>query len=287
MLKRTVTGAIYVATIVVFFLLRNHVDYRLFDVLTFLFCAVGTFEVARAVKAYLFKGIFALSVFYGAAFVPVFCIFEFFIPFNGVYACLIAFAAAIIGVFIAAAFSRRNGDGGSARLAFNFLPFFYPAPLLLNILCANGLQNGFICLLLIFVVSPCADTFAYLVGMTYNKIRKGKAKKMCPVLSPKKTWAGAIGGVIGGAVGAIVVYLLADKTGFAGAAVNPFIVFLIIGIIASVLTEIGDLFESFIKRKVGLKDMGKILPGHGGVMDRIDGMVFAAVFIYAAFAFLL
>ena len=56
--------------------------------------------------------------------------------------------------------------------------------------------------------------------------------------------------------------------------------FFIIGIFGSVLTEIGDLFESYIKRKVGIKDMGRIMPGHGGVMDRIDGMSFAAVFIY-------
>ena len=143
-------------------------------------------------------------------------------------------------------------------------------------------------MLLIFVISPCADTFAYLVGMIYNKIRKGKAKKMCPRLSPKKTWAGAIGGVVGGIVGAVVVYFIVDKSAIAETAkMSPVIAFILAGIFGSVLTEIGDLFESYIKRKVGIKDMGKILPGHGGVMDRIDGMNFAAVFIFLIFLLLL
>ena len=71
------------------------------------------------------------------------------------------------------------------------------------------------------------------------------------------------------------------------AKISPLLTFIIIGAVASVLTEIGDLFESYIKRKVGLKDMGKIMPGHGGIMDRIDGMSFAAVFVFATFALLL
>ena len=66
----------------------------------------------------------------------------------------------------------------------------------------------------------------------------------------------------------------------------PLLIFAICGLIGSVLTEIGDLFESGIKRKVGIKDMGKIMPGHGGVMDRIDGMSFCAVFITIIFLFI-
>lgn len=280
MLKRTLTGVIYVAVIVGFFFLRNYVDSRLFDILTFIFCAVGTFEVARAVKSRLYNGNFALSGVFGAAYVPLFFVFEYFTVFRGAYACLIFTAAAVL---YQAALSLVKKAGFSG-FKVNVLPFLYPSILLLTVLLANGLLHGFICLLLIFVISPCSDTFAYLVGMLYNKIRKGKAKKMCPRLSPKKTWAGAIGGVIGGVIGAIVIYLLADKTELiATAKINVLIAFIIIGVISSVLTEIGDLFESFIKRKVGIKDMGNILPGHGGVMDRIDGMSFAAVFIYFMF----
>ena len=288
MLKRTVTGAIYVAIIVGFFFLRD-VDYRLFDILTFFFCAIGTFEVARAVKQYLYKGNFTLSVIFGCVFVPIFFVFENYTPFRGVYACLILSAAAVLlqAIFTAV---KKNDLGRQAFHAFcvNVLPFIYPSLLLLILLLANAYKYGFVCLLLIFVISPCADTFAYLVGMTYNKIRKGKAKKMCPNLSPKKTWAGAIGGILGGIIGAIAVYFAVDKTDISTTAkISPVIIFIIAGALASVFTEIGDLFESYIKRKVGLKDMGKIMPGHGGIMDRIDGMTFAAVIVYCLFVLLL
>lgn len=289
MLKRTITGAIYVAIIVGIFCLREYVDYRLFNILIFAFLALGTFEVARAVKGCLYKGNFALAVIFGALLPAVFCAFEYLTAFCGAFACLILSGACIAYQAILAAVKGKTAGETEFKNAFfafcvNALPFFYPALLLLTVLCANELDSGFICLLLIFVIPPCADTFAYLVGMTYNKIRKGNAKKMCPRLSPKKTWAGAIGGVIGGVVGTIIVYFTVDKTVLSGAGINLFAVFMIVGIIASVLTEIGDLFESYIKRKVGLKDMGKILPGHGGIMDRIDGTVFAAAFIYLIFA---
>lgn len=283
MLKRTITGSIYVAIIVGFFLLRDHADYRLFNVLILAFCALGTFEVARAIKPHLYKGNFALAVIFGCVFVPIFCIFEYLTPLKGAYACLLLCECLLLYQAIVVLVKRET----FIKLCVNALPFIYPALLLLTMLCANENKSGFIILLLVFVISPCADTFAYLVGMTYNKIRKGKAKKMCPRLSPKKTWAGAIGGVIGGIVGALVVYFAVDTSALSSTIISPVIVFIIIGAVASVMTEIGDLFESYVKRKVGIKDMGKIMPGHGGIMDRIDGMSFAAVFVYAIFVLLI
>ena len=121
-----------------------------------------------------------------------------------------------------------------------------------------------------------SDVFAYLVGS------KGGGKKLCPKLSPKKTWSGAIGGTIGGVVSSIVLYFIFKPT------VNffsPILLFILIGLIASILNIFGDLFESFIKRKVGIKDMGKIMPGHGGVLDRIDGTMFVMAFMFIVFSF--
>ena len=164
MLKRTITGAIYVAIIVGFFFLRD-VDYRLFDILTFFFCALGTFEVARAVKEYLYKGNFTLACVFGVIFVPVFCVFENYTAFCGAYACLILSAAAVFLQVIYAAVKAKEGNGRVLRaFGVNALPFLYPPLLLLFLLLANATVHGFICLLLIFVISPCADTFAYLVG---------------------------------------------------------------------------------------------------------------------------
>ena len=160
----------------------------------------------------------------------------------------------------------------------SLLPFIYPALFLLTMLLANDmLDYGFIALLLAFVISPLSDTFAYLVGSSVG------GSKLCPKLSPKKTWSGAIGGLIGGAVGSIIVYFIfRPEINF----FSPVLLFILIGLVASVVNIIGDLFESYIKRKAGVKDSGKIIPGHGGILDRIDGTMFTMVFIYIVFLLL-
>ena len=113
---------------------------------------------------------------------------------------------------------------------------------------------------------------AYLVGMTYGKIKKGNVKKLCPRLSPNKTVAGAIGGLIGGTAGSLIVYAIFKPD----LGLNlPVLFFALTGLILALFTEIGDLLESFVKRRAGIKDMGKIMPGHGGIMDRIDGISLA------------
>ena len=186
---------------------------------------------------------------------------------------LIAMAIAFIILAI------MNVKLGVKSIVNTLIPLLYPSVLLLFLTLANTHRLGFEILILTFVICPLTDTFAYLTGMAYNKIRKGKAKKLCPKLSPKKTVAGAIGGLVGGVVGALLIYLIFGSK-IEG---NALLFYLIVGAIASIFTQIGDLFESFIKRKVNIKDMGNIMPGHGGVMDRIDGTIFASTFLYLVF----
>ena len=107
------------------------------------------------------------------------------------------------------------------------------------------------------------------------------------MISPNKTVIGAIGGLVGGALGAGIIYFTYNA--IAGSFENMGLwltVYLLIGLLAAAATEFGDLVESCIKRKLGLKDMGKIMPGHGGVMDRIDGSLFAAFVVYFLFILL-
>ena len=183
-------------------------------------------------------------------------------------ACLILI---LVEIFLLIALMNKRG-----RLFFNILPAIYPNLLILCMLEINymGGIKGFIAMLLVFVIAPFADTFAYFTGSLIG------GKKLCPKLSPKKTWAGAIGGTIGGALGSLAIYFL-----FAvGLQIRMgYLVFLIIGFVSSILTIFGDLFASLIKRKINIKDYGKIMPGHGGVMDRIDGMSLASAFIMLAF----
>lgn len=271
MLKRTISGACYVAILVGFFLLREFVDARLFHLLTYFFAIVGTFELVRALKEYLIKGWFTLSIIYAILFTPVYYVGEYII-FDG-WGWLFAFDLVAIMVIVTA-ITAIIKNIPTQKFLCSILPFVYPSLFLLTMLVANDGKYGFISLLTAFVVSPCSDTFAYLVGSTVG------GKKLCPKLSPKKTWSGAIGGTVGGIVGAIIIYFIFKPT------VNffsPVLLFVIAGLVASILNLFGDLFESYIKRKVGIKDMGKIMPGHGGVLDRIDGTMFAIVFLCILF----
>lgn len=125
---------------------------------------------------------------------------------------------------------------------------------------------GFIAMLFVFVVVWATDILAYFVGRSVG------GPKLAPRISPGKTWSGAIGGTVAGVIGGLLVAMAHFQD-----------VGLWVGLIAfvlSVASQIGDLFESFIKRRFGVKDSSKLIPGHGGVMDRVDGLVFAC---FAAF----
>lgn len=120
------------------------------------------------------------------------------------------------------------------------------------------------------------DSLAYATGRFFGK------NKLFPSVSPKKTWEGFFGGVLGTL---IVMHLFVY---FAGEySINNAFIITFISILASVLATFGDLFESKLKRAAGVKDSGKILPGHGGILDRIDAMLFVAPVLYVLLAFIL
>ncbi len=282
MLKRTISGAVFVALVAGFFLLRQFVDARLFQILTWAFCSLATFEVARAVKPFSAKGILIPASIFGVLFVPTYCLTEYF--YMQGWGFLFAIDLCLLFVLGVAIYCVIKGLD-IKTFGVSIVPIVYPALLILAMLVSNdvGEPYGFLAMLLIFVISPCADTMAYLVGMTYGKIKKGNVKKLCPKLSPNKTVAGAIGGIIGGVIGSLLVFWIFNESAQSVSFFSPITFFILIGVVASVLTEAGDLLESLIKRKTGIKDMGKIMPGHGGAMDRIDGMSLASVFVCIMF----
>ena len=275
MKTRTISGAIYVAIITAFFLLRQFVDYRIFYLLACLFVVGGTFELARALRHKIVKGAYPLAIVFSILFLPVYILGQHVILRDCGYLFVIYLIALMeIITILSALFQNRGMD----TCLWSALLFVYPALFLLTMLLINDFgENGFIPLLLSFVVSPISDVFAYLVGS------KVGGRKLCPKISPKKTWSGAIGGTLGGIVASVVVYLVfKPNVNF----FSPILFFVLVGFIASVINIFGDLFESFIKRKVGIKDMGKIMPGHGGVLDRIDGTLFVFVLMFLIFSFI-
>lgn len=265
MLKRTITGAVLVAVLVGFFFLRNiHPD--LFLIAISLITVIGTLEAVNITGQKTHFSQKAVCVA-GAA---LSCVAFYFFGITGSLVCL---AVCLIALFFIPVFFRAKLSFES--LAVSIFCLIYPAVLLLPLMQINRLGKiSTFALILTFVISPCADVFAYLVGRTL------KGKKLCPEISPNKTISGAIGGLIGGIIGSVVVYALTKNTFTYHLTLNPYIYFAVVGLVASILTELGDLVESFIKRAFNVKDSGKIFPGHGGMLDRFDGLIFASVFIY-------
>ena len=152
-----------------------------------------------------------------------------------------------------------------------FFGLFYVAMMLSYVYQTRMLPDGGIIVWLIFLSSWGCDTCAYCVGMLFGK------HKMAPKLSPKKSVEGGVGGVVGAALlGAL--YALAMNA-WGGAAVSPAQYAIICGV-GGMISQVGDLAASAIKRNHDIKDYGKLIPGHGGILDRFDSVIFTAPVIY-------
>lgn len=168
-------------------------------------------------------------------------------------------------------------------IGISLFVMIFPATILISLLVINRYPT-FEPLLMVFAITPCADTCAYFVGSLV------KGKKLCPNISPNKTVSGFVGGLLGGMIASLLVYFIFTKKGMIFGNDKIWLealLFALSGIAGAVLTAFGDLVESVIKRKLGIKDMGKILPGHGGMSDRIDGLTFAAPVVAFVFTILI
>ena len=146
--------------------------------------------------------------------------------------------------------------------------------ILLASLVSVRIRFGVPWVIMAFVVTWANDTAAYFTGHAIGRHR------LFERISPKKTWEGFAGGVAGSVAGALGVrWLLLPETLGVGAAV-------VVGLGASVLGPLGDLAESMVKRAAGVKDSGRTIPGHGGLLDRIDALLFVAPWIYVCASYL-
>ena len=153
-----------------------------------------------------------------------------------------------------------------------FFGVVYVAVMLSCIYELRIMEHGVFLVWLIFISSWGCDTCAYCVGMLFGK------HKMSPKLSPKKSVEGAVGGVVGAAaIGAIYA---AAISGSMGGDAYTIISFAVISAVGGLISMIGDLAASAIKRNRGIKDYGKLIPGHGGILDRFDSVIFIAPVIY-------
>lgn len=154
-----------------------------------------------------------------------------------------------------------------------FFGLFYVAMMLSFIYKVRMLDDGAILVWLIFIGAWGSDTCAYLVGKSIGK------HKFLPKLSPKKSLEGCIGGVIGAALLGLI-YATVFKDSIYGVK-NPQFAYAVICGVSSVISQLGDLAASAIKRNYELKDFGTLIPGHGGILDRFDSIIFIAPIVYA------
>lgn len=184
---------------------------------------------------------------------------------------LVAFLAAFFGPAVYYLF--RPGDMATAapRIAFTVLGIVYGGLLFafLALVKRDMGPRGGDFIVLILCTAWLSDTGGYFAGKYLGK------KKLYPAVSPNKTWAGSIGGVATAVAGGFLLERLRPQL----ADLTWYDVVILTGV-GSVFGQIGDLFESLIKRSRGVKDSGAILPGHGGLLDRVDAVLFVAPFFY-------
>ncbi len=283
MLKRSITGAVIVAITVGLFFLRE-VDYRLFNLMFLGMSVFGTYEMLRANKDKITKSAKITTFVFGALTVPV-------TTFLGYYGILIVTAVYVVTSLALLVFDYDNVTVES--LGSSMLCFFYPNMLIALMVLMNALGMGFLdkfgtkdelkyafsALLISFSVCPATDVFAYLVGCTF------KGPKAFPKISPNKTVSGCVGGLVGGIAASVCLYFILNACNSLPnvTGIPTIAVFILVGAVASAFTELGDLIESVIKRKNDIKDMGTLFPGHGGMLDRIDGLTFASAIVFAVF----
>lgn len=137
----------------------------------------------------------------------------------------------------------------------------------------KSVQLTYLCLM---IATPCVgDIFALFVGSTL------RGPKLCPPVSPNKTISGAIGGLIGSLIASLLVGLIAWALAVQSRAVLPaWWHYVLLGLIGGLAGQLGDLFASMIKRHCGIKDFSNLFPGHGGMLDRLDSVLFMAIIIF-------
>ncbi|WP_026510785.1 phosphatidate cytidylyltransferase [Butyrivibrio sp. LC3010] len=186
------------------------------------------------------------------------------------------FLAVIMGLFVAESivFVFSYPKYKANQMIGSVFSFIYAPMMLSFIYLLRSFPTGKYLAWLPFIAWIC-DTFAYFTGRALGK------HKLCPVLSPKKTIEGAIGGIAGSLLaGVIYGYVYASYADTNLPVSTSIATFAVITFVAGALSQVGDLIASGIKRDQGIKDYGNLIPGHGGIMDRFDSVIFITPVIY-------
>lgn len=288
MKKRIISGAVYAMLLAGVFMIKIFVPAPWgnmgLDALIYFFSLMGTFEMVRAMGDAVSKSGKQLLTVFTLLCIPACVVFETLWGY-GVECAAGLFMALVFCTLSLLVF--RPSTTTVTGLGSILLCAVYPNALLCVLMLTNHLPevpvlgNSILAMIFVFVVSPVADILAFTFGMT---LRKKFPKKLAPAASPNKTVVGFLGGLLGGVLAGAGIYFV--NQAIIGDFSNMYIqlpICIVLGLLISLATVLGDLTESAIKRNCDIKDMGNIMPGHGGVLDRIDGTMFASVVVYAVF----
>ena len=200
-----------------------------------------------------------------------------------------AMFALVVGLLLALTVIILKGKVAFDSMMATVFPMLYPGLFFSLIITLQDLDTRLastMALVLAFFIASVNDTFALFVGIKFGRHR------LSPEISPKKSWEGSIAGLVSSVLFSMLVPWLAFRLApavpsiaadLAGSHYPPLWSFGILGLVAGALSQIGDLVASLVKRHCGIKDFGAIFPGHGGMLDRMDGILFCGVACYVFF----
>ena len=262
MLTRCISGAVLVVIALVTILSGGY----LLAAVLFAISCIGFYELSKACKVHTGK-INALELVCYLAIVAFYGITVLAGKDTLVLLWAVLFFLCVMGVYVFA-FPKFHAE----QIMAAYFCVLYAPVMFSFVYRIRETEYGIYLVWMVFVASWISDTFAYFTGMLLGK------HKLAPVLSPKKSIEGSIGGVVGSALaGALFGYAFAAKV---GQEVNLILICALLGALGSVISQIGDLAASAIKRNHEIKDYGNLIPGHGGIMDRFDSVIVTAPIIY-------
>ena len=309
MKKRFITGVVYVILMLGLLALKiyvpvidkgngNVIDIGSigFDVLFWAISVIGAFEFLRAVKD-VSKKQWWMAMITCALITPAFVVTKLVFravgsAYSSEAALIMLLSVASFGAMVVASLMVFDFENSNLKsTAFAELCILYCGVLTCVAPNINHLGQGLsgismsrTAILLLIFLTPSVDAFAFFIGLALGK---KLPLKLAPHTSPNKTVVGAVGGLIGGVFAAVLVWLVTEYLPGASfdydGPLHKLVLLIIFAVPSAIFAQLGDLFESAIKRGCGIKDMGKLLPGHGGVLDRFDSMLFASVAVVVCF----
>lgn len=287
MLKRTITAVCLIALLIGLFALSYFVEHGniFLDLFIWILLTGAVREMYFCMQEAGFKLFrMPLAVFLITSY-PVMYLMEHFTG-QGFLGLVLCFAAGVFAALVVFTFVDPERNHAKDLFATVFV-MVYPGFLISLAWMLVQRYSAVYAIPFAIFLPVGADTFAYWFGSMIG------GKKLCPSISPKKTVAGFVGGLFGGMLVAVIMFLLFEQFAlfpesgyvpFTDATWKSALIYLAIGLVGALAGQLGDLAASRIKRALGIKDFGKIFPGHGGIMDRFDSIIAGIIVLLVSFS---